>query len=235
MVCGIFAVSIATSAYQKLSQLNNALQIRLWLSRGRPTDGNESRTSQDIISSAAHIRRHPKYIGLPPFDRMPLESSISVLKVVSLPRYLLDLSVWLFIAAFGLYWLFTWLENIDTSGVGDRNAFIAFTIAVGLVTIYILGIRLGQANDEKKKTMDLAKSSVMIADKALAIRELEAEIKELQKDLSFMRHFGQEQVSETASCMKSTYVQEVTPGNPTSEDEKTTSRSNPSVAAQEDV
>src|SRR6202044_893241 len=66
------------------------------------------------------------------FEELPLESSMTSLKIVALPRHLLDLAVTLYIIGFGLYALFLWLDDINQLGTAYRNIFIVFIITVGL-------------------------------------------------------------------------------------------------------
>jgi hypothetical protein len=70
------------------------------------------------------------------FKELPLESSMTSLKMVALPKHLLHIAVTLYIIGFGLYALFLWLDDINQSGTAYRNIFIVFIITVGLFVIY---------------------------------------------------------------------------------------------------
>jgi hypothetical protein len=113
MVFGILSVTSATSLNRQVGRLNSALEVRLWLSRGKPRVKN-----------------------CEPYSLMPLESSISALKISEIPNLLLDLAVVLFLVGFGLYLLFSWLNHVEQSGLAYRNVFIVFVITVGVSCVY---------------------------------------------------------------------------------------------------
>jgi hypothetical protein len=113
MVFGILSVTSATSLNRKVGRLNSALEVRLWFSRGKKTVKN-----------------------CEPYSLMPLESSISALKISEIPNLLLELAALLFITGFGLYFLFSWLNHVEQSGVAYRNVFIVFVITVGVSCAY---------------------------------------------------------------------------------------------------
>lgn len=71
-----------------------------------------------------------------PYSLMPLESSISALKISEIPNLLLNLAVVLFLIGFGLYLLFSWLNHVEQSGLDYRNVFIVFVIAVAASCFY---------------------------------------------------------------------------------------------------
>jgi hypothetical protein len=116
MVLGIVSVVCSTSLQQEVGRLNNALDIRLWLSRGK-----------------VELEKHSYD---PPYRLLPLESSISALKISEIPGTLLRLAVILFLAGFGLYLLFSWLSGVEASGNDHRNIFIVFVVVIGLFCCY---------------------------------------------------------------------------------------------------
>lgn len=62
--------------------------------------------SLSILRSLDRFEIYDKYGKVEGFQRLPLESSISALKAIVLPRHLLDLAVLVFLVGFGLYVLF---------------------------------------------------------------------------------------------------------------------------------
>jgi len=116
MVLGIIAVVCSTTLQQEVGRLNNPLDIRLWLSRGK-----------------VELEKRPYD---PPYRLLPLESSISALKISEIPGTLLRLAVFLFLAGFGLYLLFLWLNHVEASGTDHRNIFIVFVTVIGLFCCY---------------------------------------------------------------------------------------------------
>ena len=113
MALGVLSLSCATSLYRQVSRLQTPLQIRLWLSCG---------TSR---------RHYPA-----PFNMFPLESSISALQISEVPGTLLNLSVMMYLIGFGLYLLYSWLNDIPHGATDNRNVFIFFVVTVGLFTAY---------------------------------------------------------------------------------------------------
>jgi hypothetical protein len=132
MVLGVVSVITATRAHQTVGMLNSPLDIRLWLSRGRPTRYFD----EQPVPFRVNQMRTEKYAFVKGFHQLPLESSVSALKEIAFPRHLLSLAVLLYLIGFGLYVLFLWLDNIETSGQAYRNIFIVFIITVGLYIMH---------------------------------------------------------------------------------------------------
>ncbi|MCJ1288473.1 hypothetical protein MMC34_000001 [Xylographa carneopallida] len=135
MALGILSVISATSQQQKVSMLNNPLEIRLWLSRGRP--------------SPERLRQYPW-----PFSVLPLESSASAVKQFALPKVLLNLAVFLYLLGFGIYLLFSWLDNVETPTSDYRNIFIVFVAALGVHYIYHLVLEVLSFVDQRNGAND---------------------------------------------------------------------------------
>ena len=115
MVFGILSVISATSAHSTIGLLNDPLALRLWLSRGSP----------------------PPNIQYPqPYNTLPLESSVSAILVIKLPKALLNLAVFLYLIAFGLYLILSWREAVPTGNDDYRNILFAFILCVGLTFVY---------------------------------------------------------------------------------------------------
>ncbi|KAE8452332.1 hypothetical protein EG329_001032 [Mollisiaceae sp. DMI_Dod_QoI] len=115
MVFGILSVLSATSAHGTIGLLNDPLALRLWLSRGQPSPNT-------------------KYSN--PYSDLPLESSVSAVLVTKLPKALLNLAVFSYLIAFGLYLILSWAEAVPTGNHDYRNVFITFILCVGLTFVY---------------------------------------------------------------------------------------------------
>lgn len=115
MVFGILSVLSATSAHSTIGLLNDPLALRLWLSRGSPSLNMQ----------------YPN-----PYSQLPLESSVSAILTIKLPKALLNLAVFLYLIAFGLYLILSWVEAVPTGNDDYRNVFIAFILCVGLTFVY---------------------------------------------------------------------------------------------------
>jgi hypothetical protein len=161
MVFGILSVLSATSAHSTIGLLNDPLALRLWLSRGRPSPNSQ----------------YPN-----PYNRLPLESSVSAILVIKLPKALLNLAVFSYLIAFGLYQILSWVEAVPVRNDDYRNVFITFILCVGLTFLYSYICFF-------QRILDAARASQQFQYKRLGItlqksRELEALESELQ---SFQR------------------------------------------------
>lgn len=185
MVLGVVSVVTAARQHQLLGMLNSPLDIRMWLSRGRPT------SYRSLLKVEAIILRHyfntgggqinDKYEGVVGFQGLPLESSISALKAIALPRHLLDLAVLVFIVGFGLYVLFLWLYNVEESGGSYRNVFIIFILTVGVYAIYDLFIKLARILDNDKRDAEFKTKALGGFREPEALLVLQKELKEVQR------------------------------------------------------
>ena len=135
MVLGVLSVTTATSQQHYVGMLNNPLAIRLWLSRGTPEAGKHDAENT-------------------PFNVLPLKSSIAATKLTSFPRWLLQSAVFVFLVGFGLYCLFSWLENITDKPSDYRNIFWVFILTVCTFWLYWSIWTLNHINDERKRTSD---------------------------------------------------------------------------------
>lgn len=92
-----------------------------------------------------------KYADNEDFQDLPLESSISNLKSVALPRHLLDMAVILFLTGMGLYELFCWKADAKLSDRSCRNVFIVFIATLGAYILYDVSISFARIlNNEKR-------------------------------------------------------------------------------------
>jgi len=132
--------------------------VRLWMSRGKPT---RTRRREDLGFLPPYHEVHvpEKYQGIDDFKFLELESSMSTLKAVALPRHLLDLSVVLFMVGIGLYELSGWKKYSGFRGTSYRNVFIVFIVTVVTYLIYHTLILIGAAYDTKKKNDEFGTSS----------------------------------------------------------------------------
>lgn len=202
MVLGVASVATATRQHQTVGMLNSPLDIRLWLSRGRPT---LYRNSID------------KYTKVEGFQGLPLESSISALKATALPGHLLDQAVRVFLVGFGLYVLLLWLSNPDESGESYRNVFIIFILTVGIYVIYDSFVALARILDDYKRNMDFSTKTLGGLRKPEELLALQKELAEVQqriksehlpeqelRQIRFKRPRDLEAVVETRSSTSST-------------------------------
>lgn len=177
MVLGIVSVVCSTSLQQEVGRLNNPLDIRLWLSRGK-----------------VELERHPYD---PPYRLLPLESSISALKISEIPGTLLRLAVILFLVGFGLYLLFSWLNNIGGSGTDQRNIFIVFILVIGVFCSYYAFWSVARVLDEQKREdeFDLRMSDTF------AKPEPQQQLEEVLKALQGMHKLDPESAEDTREFM----------------------------------
>lgn len=147
----------------------------------------------------------PKYKKIAPFDELPLESSISALKIVELPRLLLYLAVLLFLVGFGLYSLFLWLENMGGSAVSHRNVFIIAIIALGLSLSYAIIVYAAKITDEAKKAREFQiKKWTSDWRRSEEIREVEKRLEACRNTFSFINVLQDEPPEETGSLPTTT-------------------------------
>lgn len=222
MVLGVASVVTAAGQHRTVGMLNSPLDIRLWLSRGRPKSYRDFRDIPKNFKSYSDLLHIPK-IFIKPFDintdkydhvrgfqRLPLESSISALKETALPRHLLDLAVLVFLVGFGLYVLFLWLFNVDESGQSYRNVFIVFVITVGIHVIYDSLVKLARILDDDIRNSEFNTNTwggFRRREKLSALQQELAEVQERVKiehpsgqkfqDLLFQRQQDHEDVMET--------------------------------------
>ena len=125
----------ATTLQRNIIMCNNALEIRFWLSNGRPQDALRAR-----------------YKNCEPFNNFPLESSVSATMMCELPAQLLELAVILFFTRFGIYLQFCWVNHVNTKARYDpRNVFIFFVVAVGLLVFQMVNGREMRDVDQIKR------------------------------------------------------------------------------------
>lgn len=101
-----------------------------------------------------------KYEDLEDFETLALESSMSTLKAVALPRHLLDLSVVLFMVGIGLYELSGWKNYPGFRGTAYRDVFIVFIVTILTYLIYHTLILIGAAYDTNKKDDEFGTGSL---------------------------------------------------------------------------
>ena len=109
MLLGICAVYFATSMQQTVGLLNNPFYLRLWLSRGLPK---------------------PRILK-EPHTHLPLDASVSALRLLLIPQRLLSYSVLLFLVGYSLYLLYSWKYDSSHLGSDYRNAFISLMAVLG--------------------------------------------------------------------------------------------------------
>lgn len=182
MVLGVFSVTTATRQHFAVVMLKSPLDVRLWMSRGAPTRTRRRKDSGFLPFGEVH--EPEKYADLEDFDGLWLESSMSTLKAVALPRHLLDLSVVLFMVGIGLYELSGWKTNPnDPRGTAYRNVFIVFVATTLAYLIYHALILAGAAYDTKKKDDEFGTSSMRGAwGESRSLSDLRAALNKLHRD-----------------------------------------------------
>lgn len=253
MLLGVISVASATKQHQALGRLKSALDVRLWLSRGRPSryfpqlyadpmlrilhpkvfcsplaivgryigllrilrrtfqkarqdaavdpeKSNEAAATlerrgdpadpENSDEAAATPEPDDKYKGLRGFRDFPLESSVSGLKEVALPRHLLDLAVMLFIAGIGLYELFAWKSGSGDEGIAYRNVFIVFMITLGVYLLYSWAIRSARILDGRKRNLEFATQALGGFSAAEKLRQLERELATVRRQMDLNARVG---------------------------------------------
>jgi hypothetical protein len=162
MILGVLSVVFASSLQQDIGMLNSAIEIRLWMSRGK-------------------VELEKRDYGMP-YILLPLESSVSAIKQFNLPKVLLNLAVLLYTVGFGIYLLYSWLYHVESSGgLNDfRNIFIAFVATVGLLVIYQLYLSVSCVADASKRERDFNMDESTGFAKPTSRKELEEWLTALQ-------------------------------------------------------
>ncbi len=168
MLFGIFSVVSATSLQLTIGLLNDPTALRLWLSRGKP--------------SADHIAGGPKPYP-EPYDRLPLESSVSAILVIQFPRALLNLAVFVYLVGFGLYLIFSWREKVPDGSSDYRNIFIVYIICLGLSLYYYCVCLLARVLDAAKVSDDFNFQRLgTTSDDSFELQGLDSKLKSFQHD-----------------------------------------------------
>lgn len=183
MVLGVVSVTTATRQHQAIGMLKALLDVRLWLSRGRPTLRHQL---PSILKTHEAEWAREKYVSVERFSQLPLESSISGLKAVALPRHLLDVAVILFMFGIGLYQLLGWKadpnnEEVEGSRIGYRNVFIVFIIALGLYIFYDLAVSIARVIDDDKRNTEFSTNTLGGLHGLEKLRELDRHLKRIRK------------------------------------------------------
>ena len=121
MLFGILSVVSATSQHRTVGLVNDPTALRLWLSKGKPSETH--RTSGD--------KAYPH-----PYDTLPLESSVSASLVTRFPSLSLNLAAFLYVVGFALYLIFSWKEQVPNGTMEYRNIFLVFMASIGLSILY---------------------------------------------------------------------------------------------------
>lgn len=217
MILGVLPVMMATSQQNALAMLNNPTSIRLWLSRGRPEayelkgpfgDHVLPITALDLlhflgnsIRDEGQWRRHieprtrlagtgqiqDKYKDIKPFKGLPLESSMSVLKAVAMPRLLLEVAVFVFMIGFGLYLLFQWVEDIGGQSAANRNVFFVFIISVGTFALYYSSVVSFMVDNQAKKAKEFDLLDLGGPHKPAALEELQVDLEKVQQRMKTLK------------------------------------------------
>lgn len=231
MILGVLSVMMATSQQHALAMLNNPTSIRLWLSRGRPKaydfkgplgdhvmpitvlelpyflenrirDQGQRRRHVELVTN---WREQDKYKGIKPFEGLPLESSISVLKAVAMPRHLLKVAVLVFMVGFGLYLLFQWVEDMGSQPVANRNVFSVFIISVGTFVLYYSYIISNMVDNQAKKAKEFDLLDLGGPHKPAALEELEKDLEEVQERMKTLKEQREAIESQIQGIVRTSY------------------------------
>ncbi|KAH7412553.1 hypothetical protein BKA64DRAFT_331219 [Cadophora sp. MPI-SDFR-AT-0126] len=161
MVFGILSVLSATTAHSQIGLLNDPLALRLWLSRGGP----------------------PSNIQYPePYSGLPLQSSVSAILVLKLPKALLNLAGFSYIIAFGLYLILSWREAVPTTNDDYRNVLVVFVLCVGLVIVYQNSCFFQRILDDAKASHEFQYRRLgATLEKSPELEALESQLQSFQK------------------------------------------------------
>ena len=152
MAVGILSVTYATYQQTVIGMMNNAQEIRIWLSCGKADRGpKEART--DFWKFIARIQGGSIEYD-PPYNLFPLESSMAAQMKIQLPNTLLQLAIFLYLTGFGLYVLFAWVEDAIPPSLDYRGIFIVYMITVGLAFSYFWTLSVFNQVDQQKRQQD---------------------------------------------------------------------------------
>ncbi|KAK3170661.1 hypothetical protein OEA41_002743 [Lepraria neglecta] len=168
MLFGILSVVSATSQHRAIGLLNDPTALRLWLSRGKPSADHRTEGSKAY---------------LPPYDTLPLESSVSAFLVTQFPRVLLNLAVFLYLVGFGLYLIFSWREEVPNGSADYRNIFVVFVVSVGLSFLHYSVCFVDRVTDAAKVATDFQFRRLgTTLDSSAELQELEATLEKFHQD-----------------------------------------------------
>ena len=168
MILGILATIVATSLQRKVAPLNDALQIRLWLSMGSFNSWRSSRPRHGAVGSD--------------FDILPLASSTSALLLSEAPGTLLNLALLMFIAGFVIYLLFAWLNDHEESRT-EHQHIATFVICIVVVTfLHKFILQIARASDAKTISGAFNLGPPSGFDKSPALRDLEERLESIQQE-----------------------------------------------------
>lgn len=175
MLLGVLSVMAATQQHLDVGMLNSPIEVRLWLSRGKPKAKGRRSGGQGATA---------RYESTKPFAELPLESSIGALKAVSLPQLLLRLAAFVFTIGLGLWILFQWVFHGEGElGIPWRNVFVAYVCTYGANVLYASLIRISRLADGEKRELEFALGYTGNWDVALQHQQLE----QLQVELDAAR------------------------------------------------
>lgn len=182
MVLGVVSVTTATREHQVVGTQIAAVDVRLWMSRGRPSSYRDH--ASNIFGINEGNSTSDKYKKIDDFERLPLESSISGLKEVALPRHLLNLAVVVFMLGIGLYELSGWLSVLTRGrdeATGYRNVFIVFVITLGLYLLYDIAINIARVVDDDKRNHEFETNTLGGFHGPEKLRQLERSLGAIRK------------------------------------------------------
>jgi hypothetical protein len=200
MVFGIASVYAAAQQHAAFGPLNTAVDLRLALSNGKAGTPAPLMVPKwtELFLGVQPVRasdKLKKYSRAPEFKDLPLESSYSALQAVNTPKNFLDLAIIVFLAGFGLYELFLWVEDGAEDRISYRNIFIVFVATVGLWSLALVLISYGRSIDHARRVHDLSLHTTNSFGRT-------AKLLRLQHDLEGARNNARRQVVRAEEVMK---------------------------------
>ncbi len=138
MVLGVLSVVAASYQQMTIGMQNKAVEIRLWLS---------DYFDQEVEVPVDQPGKLRYYV----LDgKFPLRSSLSAQQLIRLPFALLGWAVYSYLAGFGLYLGFGWVNHVDTNlGRSDnRNVLIVFLVAALLSILLFMMWSVMKASEQ---------------------------------------------------------------------------------------
>ena len=192
MVLGLASVITAARQHQAVGMLNSPLNVRLWLSRGKPKPYRRlPRVRAFLMADDNTDEKDDKYYHDKTFHDLPLESSISAMKAIALPRHLLDLAVLVFLVGFGLYILFSWLSDVD-EGRTYLNILIVFIVTAGAHKAYDFLVEVARAFDDDKRNDEFSTNTLGGFQEPEKLWALQKKLDEVQQRMKSELPTGQE-------------------------------------------
>lgn len=173
--------------------MNNAQDIRIWLSCGKADRGLQQ-AETDFWKFVARLQGGAIEYD-PPYDLFPLESSMAAQMKIQLPSMLLQLAIFLYLTGFGVYLLFYWVEDASPShkSADYQPIFIVYISTVLLILLYFGSLSTFNEVDQQKRQADFELDSISLG-KPISQRQLDRWLNVIQEmqdlDLENVEAYG---------------------------------------------